>query len=51
MTAVSKNAYGDKLPESFNNYNNTTHCSIKTKSAYVNPDSFIYFDVENNEKN
>ena len=38
MTAVSKNAYGDKLPELFDNYNNTNHSSIKIKCAYANPD-------------
>ena len=50
MTAVSKNAHGDKLPELFDNYNNTNHSLIKIKCAYANPDSYIYFDVENNKK-
>ena len=50
MTSVSKNVYIDKLDDIVNEYNNTYHRTIKTKSVDVKLSPYIDFGVEDNDK-
>ena len=43
-TSISKNVYIDKLADIVNKYNNTYHCTIKTKPVDVNPSMHIDFN-------
>ena len=51
MTAISKNAYFDKLDDILNEYNNTYHRTIKMKPADVKDNTYIDFEKEVNDKN
>ena len=51
MTAISKNAYFDKLDDILNEYNNTCHRTIKMKPADVKDNTYIDFEKEVNDKN
>ena len=50
MTAVSKNVYY-VLDDIVDEYNNTCHNTIKTKSIDVKSDSFAEYNEESNSKN
>ena len=50
MTSVSKNVYINKLDDIVNKYNNTYHSKIKMKHVDVNPNSYIDFSKEINDK-
>ena len=50
MTAISKNAYSDKLDEIVDKYNNTYHIEIKMKPTNVKVDTCIDYDVQHNNK-
>lgn len=43
MTAISKNAYIDKLPEIVKEYNITNHKNIKTKPVNVKVNAYVDF--------
>ena len=49
MPAISKNVYIDKLEEIVDKYNTTSHRTAKMKLADVKVDTYIDFDVENDE--
>ena len=44
MTAISKNVYIDKVDDIVNEYNNTYHRTIKTKSVDVKYNTYIDFE-------
>ena len=46
----SKNVYIDKLADIINEYNNTSHSTIKMKSVNVNSSTYTEFDRQNNKK-
>ena len=46
----SKNVYIDKLADMINEYNNTSHSTIKMKSVNVNSSTYTEFDRQNNKK-
>ena len=48
MTSLSKNMYIDKLDDIVNKYNNTYHKTIKRKSFFVKPSTFIESSEEIN---
>ena len=50
ITAVSKNVYIDKLDYIINRYNNTYHSTTNIKHSDVNPNRYIDFNVEKNER-
>ena len=50
MTAISKNAYIDKLDDIVNEYNNTYHRAIKMKSVDVKDNTYTDFEKELNNK-
>ena len=50
MTLIPKNMYIDKLDEIFKKYNNTYHITIEIESFDVNPNIYIDFNKENNDK-
>ena len=50
MTAISKNAYIDKLDDTVNEYNNTYHRAIKMKPVDVKHNTYIDFGKEVNDK-
>ena len=50
MTAISKNAYIDKLDDIVNEYNSTYHATIKMKPIDVKDNTYIDFKKENNDK-
>ena len=50
MTAISKNAYIDKLDDIVNEYNNTYHRTIKIKPVDVKDNTYIDFKKEINDK-
>ena len=49
-TAVSKNVYFDVLNDIVDEYNNTSHKTIKMKPIDVKSDSFARYNEESNEK-
>ena len=51
MTAISKNVYIDKLDDIVNEYNNTSHRTIKMKPVDVKDNTYIDFEKEVNDKN
>ena len=50
MTAVSKNAYIDKLSDIVNKYNNTYHRTIQMKPVDVKDNTYIDFPKEVHKK-
>ena len=50
MTSISKKVYIDKLDDIVNKYNNTYHITIKMKPVDVNPNIYIDFNKENNNR-
>ena len=40
MTSIPKIVYIDKLDDIFNKYNNTYHCTIKTKPFDITPSTY-----------
>ena len=50
MTLISKNVYIDNLVDKVNEYNNTYYSKIKLKLVYVNSNTYIAFNKENNKK-
>ena len=50
MTAISKNVYFDVLDDIVDEYNNTSHKTIKMKPIDVKSDSFAEYNEESNEK-
>ena len=50
MTVISKNVYFDVLDDIVNEYNNTTHRTIKMKPIDVTNDSFPEYNEESNKK-
>ena len=50
MTAISKNAYIDKLDDIVNEYNNTYHRTIKMKPVDVKENTYIDFEKKVNDK-
>ena len=50
MTAISKNAYIDKLNDIVNEYNNTNYRTIKMKPANVKDNTYIDLEKEVNDK-
>ena len=50
MTSISKKVYIDKLDDIVNKYNNTYHVTIKMKPVDVNPNIYIDFNKENNNR-
>ena len=51
ITSISKKKCIDKLAATSNKYNNAYHSTIKMKPVVVQSNTYIDFDVENNEKN
>ena len=51
MTSVLKNVYSDKLPGTFNKYNNTNHSTIKIKTIDVKSNPYIHSSKEIINKN
>ena len=45
-----KNVFVDKLDDIVNEYNNTNHRTIKMKPVDLKSRTYIYFNVENNDK-
>ena len=50
MTAISRNAYIDKLDDIVNEYNNTYHRIIKMKPVGVKDNTYIDFEKEVDNK-
>ena len=50
MTLISKNVYIDNLVDKVNEYNNTYYSKITLKLVYVNSNTYIAFNKENNKK-
>ena len=50
MTSISKNVYIDKLDDIVDEYNNTSHTTIKIKPADVKDNTYINADKEINNK-
>ena len=50
MTVVSKNVYINKLDEVVDKYNITYYRTTKIKLAGVKLDTYIFFDIEKNDK-
>ena len=50
MTSISKNVYIDKLDDIVNEYNNTSHRTIKMKPINVKDNTYIDFKNEVNDK-
>ena len=50
MTAISKNAYINKLDDIVNQYNNAYHRTIKMKPVDIKDNTYIDFEKENNNK-
>ena len=53
IKSISKNEYIDQLDDLVNEYNNTYHSATKMKQVkvkYVKSSTFIYFNVENSDK-
>ena len=50
MTSISKNVFGDKVPEIVTKYNEATHTPIKKKPVNVKRNKYINFSVESNIK-
>ena len=50
MTSISKNVYIDKLDDIVNEYNNTSHRTIKIKPVYVKHDKYINIGKDVNDK-
>ena len=46
MTSISKNVYVDKLDDIVNEYNNTSHRTIKMKPTDVKNNAYINIDKE-----
>ena len=51
MTSVLKNVYSDKLPGTFNKYNNTNHSTNKIKTIDVKSNPYIHSSKEIINKN
>ena len=50
MTSISKNVYIDKLDDIVIEYNNTSHRTIKRKSAGVKFGNCVDYNVNSNNK-
>ena len=50
MTSRPKNVHIDKLDDKVNKYNNAYHKTIKLKLVDVKSNTYIDFNVENNDK-
>ena len=50
MTSITKNVYIDKLDDLVDEYNNTSHTTIKMKFIDVKDNTYINTDKETNDK-
>ena len=50
MTSISKNVYINTLADMVYKCNNTYHITIKMKPVDIKPNTYLDFNVENNDK-
>ena len=50
MTSISKKSYIDKLDDTFNEYNNTYHKTIRMRPIDENQSMYIHFNENNNKE-